>query len=150
MYLVDTNVLLRGCDKNHALYSTLDPVLRDLRTNGHDLMATSQNFVEFWNVATRPSHRNGLGFTIEQATQFLVKAERLFPRLEDHSTVYELWRQLVMTYKVSGVQVHDARLVASMKFHGIRNILTLNGEDFRRYEPEGVVIVDPLSIGNGG
>lgn len=99
-------------------------------------------------MVTRPSHRNGLGFTIEQATQFLVKAERLFPRLEDNSTVFELWRQLVMTYKVSGVQVHDARLVASMKFHGICNILTLNGNDLRRYEPEGIVIVDPLSIGN--
>ena len=34
---------------------------------------------------------------------------------------------------VSGVQVHEARLVATMRVIGISNLLTLNVQDFRRY-----------------
>jgi predicted nucleic acid-binding protein len=32
-----------------------------------------------------------------------------------------------------GVQVHDARLVAAMKAHGVTRILTINVTDFSRY-----------------
>jgi hypothetical protein len=50
------------------------------------------------------------------------------------------------TYAVSGVQVHDARLVAVMKVHGVAHILTLNAADFRRYIPEGITILDPYTV----
>lgn len=39
----------------------------------------------------------------------------------DTPQVYLEWRQLVVKHAVSGVQVHDARLVAGMKAHGITN-----------------------------
>jgi hypothetical protein len=42
------------------------------------------------------------------------------------------WRRIVKN-KVLGVQVHDVRLVEAMRVHGVRNLLTLNTEDFRRY-----------------
>lgn len=32
-----------------------------------------------------------------------------------------------------GIQVHDARLVAAMKVHGVARILTINVTDFSRY-----------------
>ncbi|HJT69510.1 MAG TPA: hypothetical protein VJ731_04885 [Terriglobales bacterium] len=32
-----------------------------------------------------------------------------------------------------GVQVHDARLVAAMRVHGVKRILTFNDKDFARY-----------------
>jgi hypothetical protein len=36
-------------------------------------------------------------------------------------------------FAVSGVQVHDARLAASMYTHGIMHILTFNESDFIRF-----------------
>jgi predicted nucleic acid-binding protein len=36
-------------------------------------------------------------------------------------------------HEVSGVQVHDARLVAAMQVHGAARILTFNVKDFSRY-----------------
>ena len=36
--------------------------IRQLRGDGHQLQVTSQNCVEFWNVATRPIERKGLLF----------------------------------------------------------------------------------------
>ena len=48
--------------------------------------------------------------------------------------MYPHWRRLVREAEVSGVQVHDARLVAWMQAYDINYILTLNPEDFRRYQ----------------
>jgi predicted nucleic acid-binding protein len=53
--------------------------------------------------------------------------------LPDTAAVHEHWRRLVVEYRVSGRQVHDARLVAVMLAHGILRLLTLNVGDFERY-----------------
>ncbi len=51
-----------------------------------------------------------------------------------------------MTYGVSGVQVHDARLVATMLVHGVTHILTFNTSGFTRYNSKGIVAVDPATV----
>jgi predicted nucleic acid-binding protein len=47
--------------------------------------------------------------------------------------VHQEWRRLLVTYSISGVQVHDARLVAAMLLHRVKRILTFNEKDFARY-----------------
>jgi predicted nucleic acid-binding protein len=145
-YLVDTNILLRFADRSHFLHPLIRTAVRKLRQDGHKLHITSQNCIEFWNVATRPIEKNGFGLTPSDAERLLKLLERLFPLLPDYSEVYQEWRRLVIKFAVSGVQVHDARLVASMKIHVISYILTLNGADFKRYIPEGIVAVAPESV----
>jgi predicted nucleic acid-binding protein len=145
--LVDTNVLLRFADRSHPLHSSIRTAVRRLRQDGHRLQITSQNCIEFWNVATRPIERNGFGLTSSDAEGLLKLIERLFPVLPDSSEIYQEWRRLVIMFSVSGVQVHDARLVASMKVHAISHILTLNIEDFKRYTPEGIVAIAPETAG---
>ncbi len=53
--------------------------------------------------------------------------------LPDSESTYREWRRLIVEYSVSGVQVHDARLVAAMHVHGVSHLLTLNTGDFSRY-----------------
>jgi len=53
--------------------------------------------------------------------------------LPDTDQVYSIWRSLVITQNVRGVQVHDARLAAIMQAYGISRILTLNDQDFLRF-----------------
>ncbi len=40
---------------------------------------------------------------------------------------------LLVAHGVSGVQVHDARLVAAMHVHGVGRILTFNAKDIARF-----------------
>ena len=80
-------------------------------------------------MATRPADKNGFGLGPAAADRLLRLVERLFPMLPDVPTVYPQWRQLVVAFGVSGVQVHDARLVAAMTVHGVTHILTLNVTD---------------------
>jgi hypothetical protein len=54
------------------------------------------------------------------------------------------WERLVTTYRVSGKNCHDARLVAAMMVHGTMSILTFNVQDFVRYAD--ITVLDPQLI----
>lgn len=147
IYLVDTNILLPFVDRANLSHSIVRSAARQLRANGHQLQTTSQNFAEFWNVSTRPArHRGGFGRTPLQTDQLLHELEPLFPLLPDSLDVYREWRQLVVKYNVTGVQVHDARLVASMIAHNVTHVLTFNTKDFIRYEHEEIIAIDPATV----
>jgi len=146
VYLVDTNVLLRLVDRTHPLHPIIRTTIRKLQRDGHTLQIAPQNCIEFWNVATRPATKNGFGLTPTEAVRLLQLIERIFPLLPDMPAIYLEWRQLVVAFSVSGVQVHDARLVATMKANGLTHILTLNIKDFIRYASEGIVAVDPATL----
>jgi predicted nucleic acid-binding protein len=59
--------------------------------------------------------------------------ESQIPMLPDDPAVHLVWRRLVVTHAISGVQVHDARIAAAMQVHGVKRILTLNTRDFTRF-----------------
>ncbi len=104
----------------------------------------AQNLVEFWNVATRPKERNGFGLSVAEADREATLIEGEFTLLPDNEQLHPEWRRLVLTHSVVGVQVHDARLVAAMRVHGIRHLLTLNDQDFLRYP--GITVVHPRQL----
>jgi len=67
--LVDTNILLRSAQPNHPLcYQATHAVSKLLRQEDSAFFCP-QNIAEFWNVATRPADRNGLGFSPEALAQ---------------------------------------------------------------------------------
>lgn len=70
----------------------------------------------------------------------------LFPKLPEQPAVYAEWRKLVAQFSVSGLQVHDARLVATMLVHSINHILTVNTDDFTRYTSIGIMAVHPTQV----
>lgn len=146
VYLADTNVLLRFADRTHPIHPTARAAVRKLRTSGHSVRAAPQNFVELWNVATRPIEKNGFGLTPAIADRLLRLVERLFPLLPDLPAVYTEWRRQVVSFEVSGIQVHDARIAAAMIVHGVTHILTFNTTDFVRYGTRGIVAVDPTTV----
>ena len=101
-----------------------------------------QIFAEFWNVATRPTDRNGMGMSHAEAHQEVVKLEAFLSVLAESLDVYAEWKRLVLAHEVTGVQAHDARIAAAMNVYGIRRIFTFNGDDFRRYP--GIEVIQPV------
>jgi predicted nucleic acid-binding protein len=144
VFLVDTNVLLRLAVPADPRHVSARRAVEALESEG--LYAASQNFVEFWNVATRPVENNGLGQTTVLADGVLKTLEQGFSRLPEPAETYDRWRELVVRFGVSGVKVHDARLVALMLANDIARILTFNADDFRRYEVLGIHAVDPGDV----
>jgi predicted nucleic acid-binding protein len=82
---------------------------------------------------TRPLSRNGFGLTTNEADREVRAIELGMTLLPDNEAIYHEWRRLIVQHRISGVQVHDARLAAAMYVHGITHILTLNGPDFSRF-----------------
>lgn len=143
-YLVDSNVLLRWVKPNHSDYPVIVSATDAILQHGGVLCFTSQNVGEFWNACTRPLNRNGYGLSPEQTDHLAKFFEERLRLLPDSLAVHEEWRRLLVAYHVSGVQVHDARLVAAMRIHRVDRILTFNEKDFSRY-PE-VHAVHPRAV----
>ena len=143
-YLLDTNILLRLIEINHPQHKEASEGLKELRRQDFAFYILLQNVSEFWNVCTRPLDKNGLGFSIAKTDAQLKRVERFFTVLPDNEEVYKNWRALVVNHSVSGVKVHDAKIVAAMTAHNIQNLLTFNVNDFKRdteikaFEPKDV------------
>ncbi len=139
--LVDTNVLVRTVQRNHPLMRTARQALRVLVQNGEELCVTYRNIAEFWNVCTRPAEANGLGSPVSATDRLIARIEAFFTVLPDSPEAFRQWRRLIVAHEVKGAKVHDARLAAIMQANGVRDILTFNAADFRRYD--NVDVLDP-------
>ncbi|MGD0842449.1 MAG: PIN domain-containing protein [Candidatus Acidiferrales bacterium] len=133
LYLVDSNVLLRWVKPDHRDYPAITSAIEAILRQGGVLCYTSQNVAEFWNACTRPVDRNGYGLSPKDADRRARSFEERLRLLPDIPAIHEEWRKLLVMHNVSGVQVHDARLVAAMRVYGVKHILTFNHKDFARY-----------------
>jgi predicted nucleic acid-binding protein len=105
---------------------------------------TPQNIAEFWNVATRPADKNGLGLSQDIVLAELALIEELLTLLPDSPAVFPEWKRLVAQHRVIGAKVHDARLAAVANVNGVGSILTFNTGDFVRFD--SLAILHPSEI----
>lgn len=144
--LVDTCILLRAFDSNYPDYRAIRKALRKALDDKERLVVTVQNIAEFWNAATRPLENNGQGLSAERAKRRVNIIERVCEVVSEDGASYVQWKRLVDDYGVTGVSVHDTRLVSVMVRLGIKQILTLNERHFKRYAAEGIAIAIPQSF----
>ena len=145
-FAVDTNVLLRNIADGDVAQPIAKNGLFVLRDRGDILSIFPQNLIEFWAVATRPVSNNGLGLSVAQAQVEIVSLKTLFALLPDTPEIFSEWEKIVLQYRVSGKQVHDARLVAAMRVHNVTHLLTFNTADFKRFS--FITAVSPQAIFN--
>jgi len=144
-WLADTSIVLRVRHHASPERPVINQAVASLLDAGESVFVSTQNLIEFRNVATRPLEaRGGFGMSPEEADRELAALEAIFTIAPDNLEVYEIWKRLVSTHAVRGLQVHDARIAAVMMVHGIENILTLNPDDFRRYP--GITPVTPTEL----
>jgi predicted nucleic acid-binding protein len=132
--LVDTNVLLRSAQPNHPLCSQATHAVAKLLRQKDSVFFCPQNIAEFWNVATRPADRNGLGFSPEEVLRGVASLEESLTLLPEVPAIYAAWKRIVQEHKVQGIKVYDARLVAVMNVYAVETILPFNTADFQRYD----------------
>lgn len=148
MILLDTNLLGRMTDSRDPQCATARHAVHALLGEGEQLVMVPQNLYEFWAIATRtpgasPAGQNGLGMTIEQASQWLGFFQRRFTLLPDRDDLPSRWHDLVRTLGIRGLRSHDARLAAAMQCYGIASLLTFNVADFHGLP---VTVINPASV----
>ena len=68
----------------------------------------------------------------------------IYATVEDNRIVLKTLGDLLQKISVSGKQIHDANIVATMMTHGIRHLLTHNTGDFTRFS--AFITVLPLEV----
>jgi predicted nucleic acid-binding protein len=144
VYLPDSNIVLRYVQPTNSLYQIVVDSIDKLQQNGEKIVLVPQVLVEFWVVATRPKEVNGFGMTTLEAQNELENLQRLFVVLPENEKIFNEWKAIVTKHKVSGKPSHDARIVAAMKTHKIDKILTLNPQDFKRFDE--IISITPQQV----
>jgi predicted nucleic acid-binding protein len=142
--LLDSNILLRISKNDDPRHAVIVRALKALVGQGVRLCYTSQTLGEFWNGSTRPLDKNGFGLTVAETDRLARVIERDFEFLPDSRAVHDRWRSLLIAHNVQGVQVHDARLAASMYVHRVGKVLTFNVRDFERFD--GLLVMHPAEV----
>lgn len=141
----DSNVFLRLIEDGDPLRPVVLNALRFLRARNEELCYSSQVLAEIWNVCTRPSSaRGGFGLAPSQADRKIRLIEKHFRLLPDSLATHQEWRRLIVAHSVSGVQVHDVRIVAVMNIHNVKTLLTFNTDDFKRFA--GITAINPADV----
>ena len=138
-------MLVRSANQDDPQHILARDAIDELRSRGEVLHIVPQCLYEFYSVATRPTTaRGGLGYTPTRAKSEMNRLRGLFNLCPDNADVLEESTEMITDYGVSGVQAHDARLVAAMRVHGISSLITFNSTDFRRYS--GIIVLHPDAI----
>lgn len=131
--LVDSNVLIRLRDESDVRHDECRQVLAPELARHHGLSLCAQSIIEYWVVVTRPTEQNGLGLSPEEAAGDLQVLRGFLAMLPEPPDVADRWFEIVSAHNVRGKPSHDARLVAVMRAHHVRKLLTLNPSDFARF-----------------
>ena len=129
---VDTNVFVYARFPGSPFYDVARSRLERSPEEGDPLRVSRQVLREYLSVATRPQAWP-VTITREEALADVEEIMIGCEVLEDGPLVTASLLQLCREFAVSGRQVHDANIVATMLAHGERRLLTFNTADFRRY-----------------
>ncbi len=146
-FLLDTNILLGLALATHHQTAAARAAVSELEARGARLCIAPQNLVEFYASVTRPKDAvpPGPGWKSKNALAALAGFEARFELLPDATPVFAQWRALVADCNVISRASHDTRLAAFCLVYGV-GILTANAKDFRRFQPQGLQIIEPASF----
>ena len=141
---VDTNVWLTATAPARHLHAQARAVVESWPAAGRDLVTSGQVVREYLAVATRPIDVNGLGLTTGQALDNVSELLQRLTVLEETRAVTDELLTMLRSGSLSDKQVHDANIVAAMRAHGVRRLVTDNGKHFAPFD--GVQIIDLAGV----
>lgn len=132
---IDTNVLIHATNQLSEWHDKALYRLRSLRDDGVEMYISTQMLREYIAVATRNAIEKK-DFSLSEVVQNIDIFQKEFRVIEETLYTISSLTEIIQKYSVSGKQVHDANIVASMKSYGLKNLLTHNKSDFVRYNDQ--------------
>lgn len=129
--LVDTNVLVYALDATATQRAASHGLLQAARNSTAELYVTSQILCEFYSMITNP-RRIAAPFSPNEALE-AVSALLALPGIHVLPTPARAvvgWMSLLKRHPVTGGDVFDLHLVATMQANNVQRIYTFNARDF--------------------
>jgi predicted nucleic acid-binding protein len=129
---LDTNILIRANVATAPLHKEARQALYNLANANAEMWLSRQVLREYLVNVTRPqtyANPAPLPLVIKQVQYFLSNLNIA----EDNAEVTTQLLKLVESLSISGKQMHDANIVATMQIYEIKTLLTHNVKDFQRF-----------------
>jgi len=129
---VDTNIILRAFHSDFPEHQQIKIQFDRLITEQARIFISRQVIREYLVQVTHP-RTFATPLSVKDAEQHLEQIIQICTVLDDTASVTFHLLTLLNNYAVSGKQIHDANIVATMLANDIVALLTLNTKDFTRY-----------------
>jgi uncharacterized protein len=130
--IIDANVLVYAMDADSPQHSASRALLDSARVSSTTLYVTSQILCEFYSIVTnRRRVRNPR--TVEEAVKAIAGLLAFLHVLPIPARAVEGWLDLLRRHPVTGGEVFDLQIIATMQANGIQRIYTFKSDDFRTF-----------------
>jgi predicted nucleic acid-binding protein len=137
----DTNVLVDATDTRRPRHRAASTLLE----RGSGLVFSAQVAREYLAVATRPALANGLGLSTDLALENLAEFRRVIRLLPEERPLLPALLALLREVPCEGKTIHDALIVATMRVHHVKVLVTSNPAHFARFG-KLVRLVEPSPV----
>jgi toxin-antitoxin system PIN domain toxin len=138
---VDANVLAYATNADAANHEASRALLEAARDPSIRLYVTSQVLCELYSVITNPRRVAAPCSSVE--AMGIVSALLAFPGIHVLPTpvrAVALWMELLRRHPVTGGDVFDLQLAATMQANNVLRIYTFNSQDFEVFQELTVVV----------
>jgi predicted nucleic acid-binding protein len=136
--IIDTNVLVYAMDADAPQHVASRALLEAARNTPATLYVTSQILCEFYSIVTN-ARRVRKPRAPEEARLAISGLLAFVHVLPIPAGAVAGWMELLQRHPVTGGDVFDLQIVATMQANGIQRIYTFNTDDFRMF-PELAVV----------
>jgi predicted nucleic acid-binding protein len=139
---LDTNILVHYSLKDYDpdKYKECAKLIELLLNGDYDVFISTQVLREFFAVVTNPKYIKK-PFPIERANDQIQIFHTDFEVLPVDYTIITKLIKLTEKYKITGQDVHDTAIVATMIHNNIHNVATYNKKDFEKFKEIRVITV---------
>ena len=141
--VVDANILVYAMDVGAVQHAASYGLLEATRNPGTVLYLTSQILCEFYSIVTNP-RRIAAPYSAAEALEAIsaLLARPGIRVLPTPARTVVGWMDLLQRHPVTGGDVFDLQLVATMQANDVQRIYTFNTGDFEVF-PELTVVAPP-------
>ncbi len=149
--LIDTNVLVYSLYGDYEHHSASRHLVDHAKQRDAGFCVTAQVIAEFYSVVTSPRRvtlARHPGEALEDIETILaMPGLRILPQPQD---IISRWAGLVRRYPVTGQDIFDLQLIATMLGNGVRKIYTFNASDFAVFNEIEVITPEAAQSSRDG
>ena len=129
---LDTNILVYLANKDSPFHSGVTGKFKEI-INTYELWISRQVLREYAVVMTR-SGTVEKPLSPENVASDIEKWKNAFHVADETEETTRILVELIKSYKITGKNIHDANIFATMMANSIQTLFTLNTGDFQKFK----------------
>ena len=131
--LLDTNILVYATFNDLPQYSTAKELRDRAALRKLEVYLSPQILAEFYSIVTN-AQRVVKPLSPRKAREIIDVYLKTFPILRIKDTTTQKMVELAQKHKVTGQDIYDVQIVATMLENRVKRIYTVNDKDFRKFK----------------